>query len=277
MKTMKMTNNSACPKNETGEYHTLEAKGKKPKRASMSIYDYIGDPWEGTTAKAIREQLAALPESVEEIDLYINSPGGYVFDGLSIYEGLVEHEAKVNVTIGAIAGSIASVIAMAGDTIKINDFSDFYIHRPQVGAHGYVDVLRQMADLLDKKDADIRNIYTSRTGIDADVLDALMSGEGTWISAPEAVEHGFADELVEFEEKAVAYAFDPTALKNCPEHHVRRYKALKKREAESALRDAGKTQRGAKRIVSEQRDAVPSQSDLVKALSRELSTITKKE
>lgn len=264
-----------CPQNPTGEYYVLNKAGSKPKKASLDIYDYIGDPWDGTTAKGLRAELKELPESVKEIDVYINSPGGYIFDGLSIYEALVAHPAIINVTIGAIAGSIASVIAMAGDTRRINEFSDFYIHRPQVGAHGYVEKLQQMVDLLNKKDTDIRKIYMDSAGIEADKLDDLMADDGTWISAEDAIELGFATELIEAEEKAVAYAFDPSGLKNCPKHHIRMYKAFKKRKEEGALRDAGQSHREAKTNVSTLRDAGVDHSDLVKDLSQMLKeTIT---
>lgn len=170
----------------------VQAKGEK--KAEILIYDVIGADFfgEGVTAKKVKTDLDALGE-VTDITVRINSPGGNVWDGLAIYNLLKEHEAQVHVQIDALAASAASLIAMAGDLITMNEGSLMMIHNPMTFAFGDADDMRKTGEVLDKIEGQFVDVYARRTGGKAAEIDALMAAE-TWFSAADAIKAGFADE-----------------------------------------------------------------------------------
>lgn len=159
------------------------------------IYDEIGAGFwsEGFTAKDFANDLKA-EKDVEQVVVHLNSPGGDVFDGVAIYNTLSKHPARVDIEIEGMALSIASVIAMAGDTVNMAENAMFMIHDPWTIAMGPADDLRKQADVLDKVKESIITSYVRRTEKDADEISALMSAE-TWMTAKEAEEFGFVDEV----------------------------------------------------------------------------------
>ena len=167
----------------------ITGKGpKKKKAATMYLYDAVAY-WTGNDARSFQRILAET--DAEEIHLHINSPGGSVFEGVTIFNLLADHPADVTVHIDGIAASIASVIALAGDTVNIAENGMVMIHNPSVLAWGDAEVMRKHAEILDRiKDA-ILNTYESRTKLDRSALAAAMDSE-TWYSADEAVTAGFA-------------------------------------------------------------------------------------
>lgn len=184
--------------------------------AEILIYDVIGeDFWSGggVTAKGFAETLKALGK-VQTINLKINSPGGDVFDGVAIYNNLVQHPAKVNVFIDGLAASIASVIAMAGDNITIAENGMMMIHNPWTFAMGDANDLRQSADVLDKIKATMLTTYSKRAGVTEAEASAIMDAE-TWYTGQEAVDAGFADDVQAVKSKASAL-FDLSVFKNAP-------------------------------------------------------------
>lgn len=175
--------------------YRIEAKADD--RAEILIYDEIGyDPWfdAGIAAEDIVRDLQAI--KAPRIDVRINSVGGSVFEGNAIYNALARHPAHVDVYIDGIAASIASVIAMAGDRIHIAANAHVMIHNPHGVVWGEAADMRRMADTLDKIRGSLVGTYARRTGHDTAQIEAWMDAE-TWFNAEEAVEHGFADEIVE--------------------------------------------------------------------------------
>ena len=162
------------------------AKGKKSAR--MYLYDAVSY-WTGNDAKTFQRMLS--DSDAEEIHLHINSPGGSVFEGVAIFNLLADHDADVIVHIDGLAASIASVIALAGDTVNIAENGMIMIHNPSVVAWGDSDVMRKQAEVLDQIKAAILNTYESRTKLGRDALSAAMDEE-TWYSADEAISAGFA-------------------------------------------------------------------------------------
>lgn len=174
-----------------GGHEWYRIDDRDAEEATVEIYDEIGH-W-GVTAKNFTRDLGKLSDSTKAINLRINSPGGSVFQGLTIASRLREHPAKVNVTVDGVAASIASVIAMAGDTIKMAQGAQMMIHNPSGVVLGGSAEMRKMGDLLDKIARDsIASAYQARAG--GDVQDWLdrMAAE-TWYSADEAVAIGLAD------------------------------------------------------------------------------------
>lgn len=180
------------------------------------------------------------------INIRINSPGGYVFDGVAIYNAIKSHPAQVSVYIDALAASIASVIAMAGDKIEMAENSFLMIHNAWLLTVGNKEELRREADLLEKLDESIANIYASRTGMEIGKIMEMMGAE-TWIGADEAIEMGFIDSIGE--NKKIA-ALTTIKYKNMPEGLVVKEEEPTLRDAEKALRDAGFSRKHAKAIVS---------------------------
>lgn len=166
------------------------------KTGEIWLYDQVGEGWfGGMSAKQFISELNGLGK-VDVINLHINSPGGSVFEGNAIYNTLVNHPARVEVDIDGLAASIASVIAMAGDEIRMADNAMLMVHQPYTVAQGDSAELRKTAELLDQLGVSLVNTYAKRTGIPAAQIAAMMAAE-TWMSASEAVQNGFADRATE--------------------------------------------------------------------------------
>lgn len=161
--------------------------------ATVYIYGDIGGWFGGVVAEDVAKEIAAL--DVETLNVRMNSPGGLVFDGVAIYNALAAHKANVVVTIEGIAASIASVIAMAGDTIRIGEGSSMMVHKPWSFAMGDAEVLRKEAEVLDILEGGIVDIYAARTGKSAKDIADMLAAE-TWLRGQAAVDEGFADEMV---------------------------------------------------------------------------------
>lgn len=171
--------------------------------AKIMILDAISKWW-ALDAKEVVDQINAVPEG-EAIDVVINSPGGDVFDGLTIYHALVGHKGDKNVEIHGLAASMASVIAMAGTNIKIGEGGMFMVHDPLCSMYGNAEALRKEAGILDQIRDSIVNIYHRVTNLDKEELKTMMADE-TWLTADEAVAKGFA--------KAKIDATDTSSISN---------------------------------------------------------------
>jgi ATP-dependent Clp endopeptidase proteolytic subunit ClpP len=179
----------------------------------IAICDEIG--FGGITAAAFRDILQAA-EGAKEINLRISSPGGDVFDGIAIYNMLARHPAKVTVTVDGVAASIASLIAMVGQQIRMPGNAMMMVHNPAGLVLGEAIDLREMADALDKMKAAMVATYAKKTGLKADELGRLLDAE-TWMTAAEAKAKGFADVVLPpVAATAKARAFDLSRFANAP-------------------------------------------------------------
>jgi ATP-dependent Clp protease protease subunit len=186
--------------------YSMKARGAE---AEVYIYEDVGSGWfGGVSAKQFAEDLKALGD-VSVINVHINSYGGEVFDGVAIYTQLKNHPAKVISHIDGVAASIASVIAMAGDEIRITQAGFLMIHNAAGGVFGEAKDMRKVADLLDTITATIADVYHARTGQDLDAIRGYMDSE-TWFTADQAVEMLFADNVVE--NMRVAASADPRTI-----------------------------------------------------------------
>jgi ATP-dependent Clp endopeptidase proteolytic subunit ClpP len=158
--------------------------------AEVFIYDEIGY-WGVTAADFVKEFKDV---NATQVDLHINSPGGEVFDGVAIYNAILNHRANVTVYIDGLAASAASFIAMAGDQVKIARNAQMMIHDASGLCIGNSADMRELAEMLDKVSDNIADIYAERTGgTVADWREAMRAE--TWYTANEAVEAGLADEV----------------------------------------------------------------------------------
>ena len=240
-----------------------EIKNKSDK-AEIWIYEEIGeDFWTGggVTAKGFQKELAAI--KADKIDLHINSPGGLVFDGITIYNLLKQHPANVTTYIDGLAASIASVIALAGDSVIMAENALFMIHKASGLVMGNSDDMRDFAEKLDKVNTSIATTYISKTGKDEPEINDLMAAE-TWMTAAEALGFGFVDEVSGEADMAACARFVPVMEKAKFQHIPGCIAGIKEKptvkEAEKALRDAGYSRKDSKAILAEglkgyQRDA----------------------
>jgi ATP-dependent Clp protease protease subunit len=185
------------------------------KMQKFYIYGSIGWDVDSAYTRTFLEEA----DATEDIAVHINSPGGDLFDGQAIVSLLDSWKRqtgqKVHVYIDALAASVASVIAMAGDTISISQNSMIMIHKPWVSnASGSAPELRSMADLLDKTEDTLLSVYERRTDLDRKSLRAMLAEE-TWFSAEEALEFGFATHIIE-PTNAVAASIRDFNYKNAP-------------------------------------------------------------
>lgn len=161
----------------------------------LSIYgEIVGSAWfdDEVGAAELRAALDAA-KSAERIHVRINSHGGDAFAGVAIHNMLAEHPAEVRVTVEGLAGSAASVIAMAG-RVKMARGAMMMIHAPWAMTAGNANELRRTADALDKVRDGLVAIYQAKTGKTAAELEELLDAE-TWLGAEDALALGFADEI----------------------------------------------------------------------------------
>lgn len=142
-----------------------------------------------------------LPDNNEPLDVEVNSGGGDVFSGSEIYTALRSYQGNVNVNIVGIAGSAASVIAMAGNKVSISPTAQIMIHNVSGGAAGDYREHNKVSEILQKGNNSIASAYMAKTGNGLDELLNLMNEE-TWLTAEEAKEQGFADEIMFSNDKA---------------------------------------------------------------------------
>ena len=179
------------------------------------LYDQIGESFwgDGISAKAFQKELTGLGK-VNTINLRINSPGGDVFDGLAIYNQLKSHPARIVVDVDGLAASIASIIAMSGDEIRMAGNSMMMIHNPHGMAIGDSTEMNRVAALLNQVKGNLADTYAARTGKLRAEIETWMNDE-TWLTADAAVQHGFADMVTQ--EQRVAASFEMLAhFRNVP-------------------------------------------------------------
>ena len=157
------------------------------------LYDEIG-AW-GITPQQFAKDLKALGD-VKLINLRIHSPGGDVFGGHAIYNLLKAHPARIEIDIDGLAASMASVIAMAGDVVRMPENAMMMVHRPWGIQGGDAEAMRRYSELLDKVEDQMIQAYVAKTGQTPDAIKTLLKNE-TWMTGREAVEAGFADQVTE--------------------------------------------------------------------------------
>lgn len=189
-------------------WYTL--KNQASQTPELYIFDDIDD-WYGVSAQSVVDQIRNLDAT--DINVRLNSRGGMVFEGIAIYNALRLHKANIHVTIEGLAASIASVIAMAGDTVTIAENAMIMIHNPYGWAQGDAEAMRKTAEVMDKIADSIAVSYTARTGKTIEDMKALMESE-TWFTAQEALAMGLVDQIDE-PVKAAA-RFDLSRFTNAP-------------------------------------------------------------
>lgn len=204
---LRTTRNARDVREGRRDWFRFEAKAGADETA-VYIYDEIS--WFGITAQDFISELNQV--KTRSIALHLNSPGGDVFDGIAIYNALKNHSATVNVTVDGIAASIASVIAMAGNTVQMAKGALMMIHEPFALVIGDAADMRKQADALDLMANSIASIYSAKAGANVDYWRGLMTDE-TWFSDQGAVDAGLADSVAG-ETAAATNRFDLSVFRN---------------------------------------------------------------
>ncbi len=179
----------------------------KEPEPEMELYGYISEySWmeDDITPKMFKDDLEKYGGG-GPITIRMNSYGGDVIAASMMSTILRDYPGRVTVQIDAIAASAATVVAVAGDLIRIQDTAYFMIHDPLAVfflAALNIEELARMVDSLKAVKEGIINAYETRTGLSRTRLANLMSDE-TWMDAQRAVDLGFVDEIVKGEAKKI--------------------------------------------------------------------------
>lgn len=198
----------------------MDFRAEKTDGGAARIYIYgdivadSGFKWseDDVAPREIVDKLGVIGES--DVDIFINSGGGNVFAGFAIYNAIKQLKGKKTVYIDGLAASIASVIAMAGDEIKVYGNSYMMIHRAWSSAAGNAAELRETADILERLDASILDIYKTRFNVSEDKLKVMIDAE-TWLDGSECA--GMLGAVLMGEQSAAAYARSECCYKHKPE------------------------------------------------------------
>ena len=201
-------------------------KNDEEKSAELILYGSIGSDeyWDDISDKAFKQDIENLGD-VENITLHINSPGGSVFSAVAIANTLKNHKAKITANIDGLAASAATIITSACDTVKMPKNALFMVHNPITFAYGNNQDMQKTLEMLNKVKNSIIETYLNKAKTDKETLSELMDNE-TWMSAEEAKEYGFVDEILDesvekevIENKLIInnMAFDISRFKNFKE------------------------------------------------------------
>ncbi|MPQ68326.1 MULTISPECIES: head maturation protease, ClpP-related [unclassified Pseudomonas] len=167
--------------------------------ATITVYGIIGDDWwgEGVTLKRVDAALRAIGDKA--VTVYINSPGGDMFEGIAIYNRLREHSQRVTTKVLGLAASAASVIAMAGIQREMAKSAFLMIHNCWVWLAANRHGLREAADQMEAFDRAMIGLYADTSGLEEDEVETLLDAE-TYLNGVSALEKGFATGLIAADE-----------------------------------------------------------------------------
>lgn len=166
---------------------------------TITMYGVIGEDWwgEGVTVKRIDSALRAIGD--KPVTVYINSPGGDMFEGIAIYNRLREHSQPVTTKVLGLAASAASVIAMAGTQREVAKSAFLMIHNCWTWLAANRHGLREAADQMEEFDKVMIGLYADTSGQSEDVIEHMLDAE-TYLSGSSALEKGFATGLIAADE-----------------------------------------------------------------------------
>lgn len=164
------------------------------------IYDWL--EYESCCPADVKNIIAELTDENEELKVVINSPGGDVQAGQEIYSILKGVKNHVTVEVQSIAASAASMVAMAGDNVRMSPVSLLMIHNASTCTSGDYRDMQHTADVLQTVNTAIMQAYIAKTGKTEDELKDMMDRE-TWLTANQCLENGFADEIIKDEKQSI--------------------------------------------------------------------------
>lgn len=175
----------------------IDVKGTIVDNQTGEIMSYFGDNSYSYPSKLAKDLTDA---NGEDVVLEINSPGGLTASGSEMYTALKEYPGTVEAHVVGEADSAGSLVAMAADKVLMSPMAMMMIHRASGGNRGTATDMHSTGQALDELDKNIVNAYAAKTGKDKDEIYELMQ-KTTWMNAETAVNEGFADGLMEFNNK----------------------------------------------------------------------------
>lgn len=211
MKLQPIIFNEAPAKAGHGLFCRLLNREDVTKPVEVLIYDVIGKDWDGTgfDAKDFVTQLKGLDES-RELNLRVNSRGGIVDEGIAIYNRLREWKGRTVAIVDGSAASIASVLIMGADEVRMPKSAEILIHEAHAMAFGHAEDMRELAERLDGASNRIAEIYAEKTGKSAGEMRAYMR-KTTVFNGTQAKEIGLADVLTD---EVPLYNLKPEDIEN---------------------------------------------------------------
>ena len=249
---------------EKADWYKIEALSED--NTEVLIYDVIG--WPFNDAGEIVRALAGM--NTKTITVRINSPGGDVFDAMSIFNALQSHKSKIVTRIESLAASAASFIALAGKEVQAYQNAMFMIHEPWVLAAGNQYDLREIADILEKISGNMVDIYSQNSNVGKKEIRDMLKAE-SWFTAKEAKEKGFIDTIIDG--KAVKAQFDLSMFSHVPDEFQSETHKPTEREIEKALRDVGLSKKEAKALLAGRSQNTDGADDEVLAAQKLLQSI----
>lgn len=193
------------------------------KSADIFIYGeitkYAWEEYGEVSSITFKNELDQLGNDVETINLYINSPGGSVFETKAIIAMLQRHQARIISHIDGLAASCASVLPMISDEIRMPSNAMMMVHNAWTYASGNSEQLRKAADDLERINQSMIQYYLDRAGdkLNPETLKELLDAE-TWLSADQAFQYGLCDVVLEANNTAASISDKYlSTYKNVPE------------------------------------------------------------
>jgi len=234
-------------------------KNDEEKSAELILYGSIGSDeyWDDISDKAFKQDIENLGD-VENITLHINSPGGSVFSAVAIANTLKNHKAKITANIDGLAASAATIITSACDIVRMPKNALFMVHNPITFAYGSNQDMQKTLEMLNKIKNSIIETYLNKTKTDKETLSELMDNE-TWMSAEEAKEYGFIDEIVD-EEVGKEFVENKLIINNMA-FDISKFKNFRK--AKDTVIDNKKNTKEVKMTLEELKNQFPDLYDYV--------------
>jgi len=167
----------------------------------FDFWKWLNDEPQSNTYENIKKELKEIANgNYKRIIVNINSPGGSLPEGLSIYDVFTESKAEIITRTYGMTASAATIIAQAGHSREMSDNSLYLVHRASGGVYGNINDLKEIEQTLNKADDRIANVYAKRSGKNIDSFIELMdknNGNGEWLTSDEALEYGLIDKVTE--------------------------------------------------------------------------------
>lgn len=162
------------------------------------ITKYAWEEYGELSSLTFKNELDALGDDVERINLYINSPGGSIFEGMAIIAMLQRHKAEIYSFVDGVGASCASVIPMISKHVTMYENTFLMIHHDVMGAYGNAKELREAANEIERFSDAMCQFYLNKAGekLSKDKLYEMLDSGDTWLTAQEAYDFGLCDEIV---------------------------------------------------------------------------------
>ena len=175
---------------------------RKSDELEIFLHGIVGDDFAGNDSQSMQKTLSA--DRSIPITLYVNSPGGLAYDGLAIYNALSTHKGPTKAIIEGMAGSAASFIVLACDTVHAYESAKFHPHYSMAMAMGHKDQIKDILTEMELIDQDLERIYSEKSGKDIALTKSHLqgpNGDGTVFAAKEAAAVGYIDTIISVPKK----------------------------------------------------------------------------